>query len=144
MGECAWATTLIGGKGYLKGIVTLQYVLQHVVHSAYPLLVLHTSDITPSAIDLLKSIGCRLKTIQAIRPDGPIKYSQERFRDTWTKLVAWDQVEYDRLVLMDADMLPLRNMDALMTLPFPQHDWIAACPACTCNPQKMPNYPDDW
>ncbi|KAI8338022.1 nucleotide-diphospho-sugar transferase [Chlamydoabsidia padenii] len=141
MTKCAWATTLVGGEGYLKGIITIQYVLQHVVNSAYPLLVLHTSDIPSSIINLLTSIGCHVRLIQAIHLD--MVYSQERFRDTWTKLVAWDQVDYDRLVLIDADMLPLRNMDILMTLKQPL-DWIAACPACTCNPQQMKDYPDNW
>ncbi|CAO3591681.1 unnamed protein product [Absidia cylindrospora] len=127
MGECAWVTTLTGDTGYLKGIITLNYTLRHVNSGS------------------LKTIGCRIKKVQAIRPAGHITYSQKRFRDTWTKLTAWDQEDtYDRLVLLDADMLPLQNMDALMTIPFPQTYWVAACPACTCNPQQMKNYPRDW
>ncbi|KAI8100178.1 glycosyl transferase family protein, partial [Halteromyces radiatus] len=140
----AWITTLIGDDGYVKGVITLQYSLQHVLHSMYPLLVLYTSTTPPQVVHLLQSIGCRMKKVDNIQPPEPVQYSQERFRNTWTKLAAWDQDDYDRLVLIDADMLPIRNMDDIMTLPFPQDDWIAASPACTCNPQKITNYPHDW
>ncbi|KAM3586733.1 hypothetical protein VKS41_001791 [Umbelopsis sp. WA50703] len=68
----------------------------------------------------------------------------ERFSSTWTKLRAWQQTDYDRLVLMDADMLPIRNMDELMIMPLGGPEWIAASHACTCNPQKISHYPKDW
>ena len=45
---------------------------------------------------------------------------------------------------MDCDMIVLQNMDSLMTLPLPSEEWIAAAHACTCNPRKIPTYPDDW
>ncbi|CAO3642111.1 unnamed protein product [Cunninghamella echinulata] len=144
MAKCAWVTIITAGTGYVKGVLTLQYVLTRVLKSTYPLLVLYTSDISPKLLELLSTLGVLLKKVEAIHPTGNIHYFQERFENTWTKLVAWEQEEYDRLVLLDADMLPLQNMDELMTLSFPQDHWVAAANACTCNPQKLKNYPPDW
>ncbi|ORX50984.1 nucleotide-diphospho-sugar transferase [Hesseltinella vesiculosa] len=142
--KCAWAVVLTSENNYLKGIVVLQYVLSKVLASKYPLLVLYTPNVQPAIVEKLTSVGCLTRPIDPIVPPGPIEYSHERFRNTWTKLAVWDQEDYDRLVMVDADMLPLANMDELMTLEFPQKTWVAASHACTCNPQQMKKYPADW
>lgn len=66
-----------------------------------------------------------------------------RFADTWTKLQVFSVQGYDRLILIDADTIFLRGMDELFTMALPE-DWIAAAPACTCNPFKFAHYPEDW
>ena len=48
-----------------------------------------------------------------------------------------------RIVLLDSDMIVMRNMDELMDLALPS-DWIAAAHACACNPRKLAHYPPDW
>lgn len=48
-----------------------------------------------------------------------------------------------RLVLLDSDMLCVRNMDELLEMPM-EPDWVAAAHACTCNPRKLAHYPKDW
>ena len=48
-----------------------------------------------------------------------------------------------RVVLIDSDMIILKNMDELMEMDLP-NDWIAAVHACACNPRKFPHYPTDW
>jgi alpha-N-acetylglucosamine transferase len=48
-----------------------------------------------------------------------------------------------RIVMLDSDMIVMRNMDELMDLELPK-DWIAAAHACTCNPRRLPHYPADW
>lgn len=47
------------------------------------------------------------------------------------------------MVLLDADVIILRNMDELMDLDLPK-DQIAAAHVCACNPRKLPHYPADW
>ncbi|KAI8072553.1 nucleotide-diphospho-sugar transferase [Gongronella butleri] len=139
----AWVTLLTGDDdAYLNGIIVLQYALLK-VRSQYPLVVLYTADEDQAVVHRLQQLGCHLRAIDAVDPPGRIEYSQARFRTTWSKLAVWNLVEYDRLVLVDADMLPLGNMDELMAMPLPLHH-VAACHACTCNPQKEPNYPADW
>lgn len=58
-------------------------------------------------------------------------------------------VEYDRVVLLDGDMLVRRNMDELMELeldgPEDEGDRVfAASHACACNPLKKSHYPKAW
>lgn len=67
-----------------------------------------------------------------------------RFANVWTKLRAFELAEYDRVILIDSDMLVRQNMDELMTFPLPTPMSIAAGFACTCNPNHIPTYPADW
>lgn len=140
----AWAVVLTSTNNYIKGVLALKHALHDLYQSEYPLLVLHTSAVVPTVVETLKEIGCIVKEIDPIHPKGKVSYKSERFVDTWTKLSVWNQSGYDRLVLLDADMLPLQNMDELMTLDLPNKDWVAASHACICNPQKIDHYPDNW
>ncbi|KAI7888197.1 nucleotide-diphospho-sugar transferase [Mucor mucedo] len=140
----AWAVVLTSTNNYVKGVLALKHALHDLHHSEYPLLVLYTSAVVPSVIETLKKLGCIVKEIKPITPKGKVNYKFERFVDTWTKLSVWNQSGYDRLVLLDADMLPLQNMDELMRLELPDKNWVAASHACICNPQKIDHYPVHW
>lgn len=48
-----------------------------------------------------------------------------------------------RIVLLDCDMIVMKNMDELMELDLPK-DHIAAAHVCACNPRKLEHYPADW
>lgn len=142
--KAAWAVVLTSTNDYIKGVIALKHALHNLYRSQYPLLVLYTDAVDPEAVELLERVGCVLKEIDAIRPKGKVEYKSERFIDTWTKLAVWDQTEYDRLVMLDADMLPVQNMDELMVLNLPNKTWIAAAHACVCNPQRISHYPSTW
>jgi alpha-N-acetylglucosamine transferase len=142
--NAAWAVVLTSTNNYIKGIVALKYALHDLHHSQYPLLVLYTPTVASGVVEILKDIGCVVKQVDFIHPIGKVEYKSERFIETWTKLVAWNQTEYERLVLIDADMLPLQNMDELMCLYLPNKNWVAASHACVCNPQKIQHYPPSW
>jgi alpha-N-acetylglucosamine transferase len=73
---------------------------------------------------------------------GEYSYVFEHFSEVWTKLRAW-RLEHERVVLLDADMLVVRDMDALMAMPLPDGG-IAACHTCRCNPERNPAYPVNW
>ena len=140
----AWAVVLTSTNQYIKGVIAIKHALHNLHKSQYPLLVLYTSAVAPQAVQTLKKIGCIVKEIEPIHPSGKVDYKSERFTETWTKLAVWGQDEYERLVLLDADMLPLQNMDELMQVPLPNKDWVAASHACICNPQKIKHYPSNW
>jgi len=55
----------------------------------------------------------------------------------------FELVEYDRLVMLDSDMIVMRNTDELMELDLPE-EWIAAVHVCACNPRGLAHYPKDW
>ncbi|KAI9006620.1 nucleotide-diphospho-sugar transferase [Phycomyces nitens] len=141
--KAAWAIVLTSTNNYVKGVVALAEALRH-VQSQYPLLVLYTEAVSDKALKLLELANCTLRRIEPIKPRAKIDYFAERFVDTWTKLGVWGQTDYDRLVLLDADMLPFQNMDELMTMKLESKYWVAACHACTCNPQGIKAYPSDW
>ena len=67
-----------------------------------------------------------------------------RFNDAWTKLRIFGLTEFERLILIDSDMVFTRGMDELFDYKLPGDDWIAAAPACVCNPFEIAHYPEDW
>lgn len=142
--KAAWAVILTTENKYVEGVAVLAAALKK-HKSIYPLVVLYTpSTVHQKVVNRLAGYGCSMVTIDPIKPTSLVEYKFERFSNTWTKLRAWEQTEYDRIVLLDADMLPLQNMDELMTLPLAGPEWVAASHACTCNPQKLADYPADW
>lgn len=70
----------------------------------------------------------------------------EKYLDTWTKLIVFSLTEYERVVLLDSDMLVMKNMDELMDIPLnPDGNRVfAASHACVCNPFKQTHYPANW
>jgi alpha-N-acetylglucosamine transferase len=68
---------------------------------------------------------------------------ESRFNETWSKVHVYALEQFDRICLLDADMLVLNNMDELMEIPIPE-DALAACHACVCNPRKLSYYPPTW
>lgn len=82
-------------------------------------------------------------------PGKAKQLAENRFAEVWTKLRAWDLEEYDRVVLVDSDMLVRANMDELFEMELPSNgpqgkEGIAATFACTCNPAKIKTYPATW
>ncbi|KAF9240892.1 glycosyltransferase family 8 protein [Melanogaster broomeanus] len=137
--------TLLTKTNYLPGVVVLEYTLRS-VGSAYPLIVMATPSLPQEARDILQRRNIRVVDIQSLRPpEGlhTLSAHDARFADTWTKLRAFEVTGYDRVVLMDADMIMMRNMDELMDLPLGK-DEIAAAHVCACNPRKLTHYPVDW
>lgn len=139
----AWMT-LLTQPDYLIGVRTLWRSLQQ-NDSRYPLVVMFTEAIPETTRRLLINEGCRVREVPALRPRPGIRahYARAQFSEVWTKLCAWAQDDFSRLVFLDADMLVVKNMDALFTQPLPT-GWIAACHACRCNPLRIDRYPADW
>ncbi|KAF8507135.1 nucleotide-diphospho-sugar transferase [Russula emetica] len=136
--------TLLAKDSYFPGVLTLERSLKS-VQSRYPLVVLVTPALPQRTRDALSRRKIQFREIQHLKPEnGPALAGHDaRFADTWTKLRAFELVEYDRVVMMDSDMIVMRNMDELMELDLPS-DWISAAHACACNPRKLAHYPADW
>lgn len=125
------------------GLLALHRTLTAV--STYPLLVLATPSLPSAHRALIERRGMVVRDIPPLAPKGHPGFDEkfERFADTWTKLQVFGVEGYDRLILIDADTIFLRGMDELFDMEMPE-DWIAAAPACTCNPFKFAHYPKDW
>lgn len=145
MSRNAAYVTLLTRENYLPGALVVDHCLK-AVHSKYPFVVMITPELSQRARDVLTKRGITVREIQSLQPSSgshTLATHDARFADTWTKLRGFELVEYDRIVLMDSDMIVMRNMDELMELDLPQ-DSIAAAHACACNPRKLAHYPADW
>lgn len=139
----AWVT-LLTQPSYLPGVRTLRASLER-SGSAYPLVVMVTEGIDAPSRQLLADDGCVLRRVEPLRPANglPDSYANARFAEVWTKLEAWRLTSYERVVVLDADMLVTQNMDELFTIDLPPGT-IAACHACRCNPNRIASYPASW
>lgn len=110
-------TTLITNLDYLPGLLTLAHSLAR-ARSAYPLVALYTDSFPARGRAALAARGIPASRIPYLQPAASRDYTHDpRFHDCWSKLAPFSLVEYARVVQLDADMLVLRNMDELMTLP---------------------------
>jgi alpha-N-acetylglucosamine transferase len=147
--RAAWAT-LVTGEKYLPGVAVFAESLlrgsSNHNGSLYPLITMVTSDVKEEAIQALRSLGCLIRPVKRLHPGhskGDKNMAFAHFGDVWTKLRCFEMIEYDRIIMVDSDMLVLKNMDELFDGNL-QDDHIMATFACTCNPSKNPNYPAEW
>ncbi|KAJ5667987.1 Glycosyl transferase family 8 [Penicillium maclennaniae] len=164
-----WAS-LITNMDYLPGLLTLHHSLNHPqpdpsVTNAntptppdrgtrYSFVAFYTSSFPPEGLKILQSRGITAQWVPNVVPASTREYTQDpRFADTWTKLVAFSLEEYERVVLLDGDILVRRNMDELMELELDPKAALedgtgkrvfAAAHACACNPMKKSHYPAHW
>jgi alpha-N-acetylglucosamine transferase len=145
-----WAT-LITNMSYLPGLLTLDFSLK-LAKSEYALVALYTDAFSLEGRQALDTRNIARRQIPHLTPRVQKKYVDDaRFNDCWTKLAAFGLTDYERVVLLDSDMLVLKNMDELMDLPLDSPALkgtgsrvFAAGHACVCNPIKKPHYPKDW
>ncbi|KAL2020312.1 hypothetical protein VTK56DRAFT_8540 [Thermocarpiscus australiensis] len=140
-----WAS-LITNIGYLPGLLALEYSLRR-VQSRYPLVALYTDQLPEEGRRALEERAISTQRVEYLIPRRQKDYSNDpRFYDCWTKLTVFSLVQYERVVLLDADMLVVQNMDELMDLDLDGDGSraFAASYACLCNPLKKPHYPKDW
>ena len=69
----------------------------------------------------------------------------ERFRDTFTKLRAFEVFKegYTRACFLDADMVAMQNPDDVFDTDMPR-DWLASTHACICTPDETAWKPAAW
>ncbi|WP_434447211.1 glycosyltransferase family 8 protein [Lentzea sp. E54] len=140
----AWVT-LLTKPSYLDGVRTLWKSLR-AVGSVHPLVVMTTANLDHSAVAALRADGCRLMEVQPVTPaDHQVtRYAADRFAEVWTKLRVFELTQYERVAYLDADMVVLKNPDGLFDTSLQRGHAIAACPACTCNPNRIGTYPASW
>jgi alpha-N-acetylglucosamine transferase len=115
--EKAYVTMLCNGDGYVPGAEVLGKSLE-ASGSKVPRVVMVTADISPTARARLAGQGWELRDVEPIQNPNPESLQVfPRFATVFTKLRAWELTDIERVVLLDADTLVLKNVDDLFLRP---------------------------
>jgi len=136
--------TLLTKNEYLAGVLVLNHGLR-LVNSKYPLMVMAPPKLSQEARDILHLEGIVIRDVEPLRASN-VHFDEldKRFEDTWTKIRVWELLDFERVVLLDSDMIVRRNMDELLDDLELQPGQVAAAHVCACNPRNIPHYPKDW
>ncbi|KAJ3367417.1 Glycogenin-1 [Allomyces arbusculus] len=108
--------TVLTSDSYVEGALVLATSLR-AVDTKFPLVVLHTNHVADASHDRLVAAFDHVHHVDPICVDDPrlaLLNGRPELRSSFTKLRAWTMVQYDRVVLLDADTLVLRNVDDLL------------------------------
>jgi glycogenin glucosyltransferase len=113
----AYVTMLCNGDGYVTGAEVLGKSLE-ASGSTVPRVAMVTADISAEGRGRLTAQGWALRDVEPIANPTPDKLLVfPRFAAVFTKLRTWELTEFDRVVLLDADTLVLKNVDDLFERP---------------------------
>jgi alpha-N-acetylglucosamine transferase len=94
-------------------------------------------------LDILAERDIPTLHIPTLTPVTSYSVTESRFNETWSKINVYGLDQFERISVLDGDMLVMKNMDELMDIPIPD-DGLAACHACVCNPRHLSHYPSTW
>jgi glycogenin glucosyltransferase len=113
----AYATTLTHGDAYAPGVEALGRSLV-ATGTTEPMVLMVTADVPRAARERLASQGWILRDIEPVKNPTPAHQQLfPRFDKVFTKLRAWELDEFDKVVLLDADMVVLQPIDELFERP---------------------------
>ena len=114
----AYVTFLMRGDGYLPGALVLGYALR--AQSKHDLICLITGDVSLRARSALDLVYDKVILIQEFRLKSNLRTGRNDRNILMTRFEALRNcIEYDKIILLDADVLPLSGYDELFALPTP-------------------------
>lgn len=111
--------TLLTNESYLPGVLTLGKALKHKYQSTYKLAILVNSDsLSKESAELIESVYDDVidvgdKLIYSSVDEVDTKLGRPELAVTYSKVLLWSLTQYDTLIYLDADTLPLANLDHL-------------------------------
>jgi lipopolysaccharide biosynthesis glycosyltransferase len=120
----AHVTLLMRGEGYLPGCLAVAAALRWHVQSGAARVCLVDDSVPAWALRMLERVFDRVPRVPRLRAHQssfPEEMLADHYRDMYTKLHIFDGdlLPYQRVVYIDADLLPLRAFDHLFTLSAP-------------------------
>ena len=108
--------------GYILGALVLGIRLMESHGGGYQpeRVLLHTDDVPPNFVAALAKVWTVVKEVDYI--DGAQTMHTRKggcFDGVFTKLAAWQLIEYSKILLLDVDVIPLRDPDSLFELDTP-------------------------
>ncbi|KAK3150681.1 hypothetical protein QOZ80_3AG0236290 [Eleusine coracana subsp. coracana] len=110
----AYATVLHSSDTYLCGAIVLAQSIRR-AGSTRDLILLHDHTVSKPALRALSAAGWTPRKIKRIRNPRAARGTYNEYN--YSKFRLWQLTEYDRVVFVDADILVLRNLDALFGFP---------------------------
>lgn len=113
--------TLLSSPSYVEGVLVLHQSLKKYGKTRYPLLCVCSKSIEESIICRIKQEGINCFQLSRSATDD-IDLSeqapgQNRWNNTFDKLLIWELTEYEKMVFLDSDMIVLENIDDLFEKP---------------------------
>lgn len=113
--------TYLGTNDYLIGTLALINELKS-VESKYPIYVLVSSNLNEESIKLIKQNGAKVLETSEVEIPVEIKKRNEklgysRWNFTFEKLQVFNLDQFDKIIMLDSDMLVKRNIDKLFEKP---------------------------
>ncbi|XP_026664278.2 UDP-glucuronate:xylan alpha-glucuronosyltransferase 1-like isoform X2 [Phoenix dactylifera] len=110
----AYATVLHSADVYVCGAITAAQSIR-LTGSTRDLVILVDETISNHHRSGLEAAGWKVRTIQRIR--NP-KAQRDAYNEwNYSKFRLWQLTDYDKIIFIDADMIILRNIDFLFTMP---------------------------
>ena len=119
----AYVTFLMRGDGYLPGALVLAHALK--MQSTHDCVCLVTDDVSARARQALGCVYDKVIAINEVRHKSAISQGRHDRNTLMTRFEALrlgpdgDIGNYDKIILLDADVLPIHGYDQLFTLPAP-------------------------
>ncbi|RLV94978.1 Glycogenin-1 [Spathaspora sp. JA1] len=110
--------TLLTGESYLPGVLTLGQKLKELGTKHKLIILLDSSSISEENKEVIQAIYDEIISIDDEVISAPLEKVQEKLDRselsiTFSKILLWNLTQYDELVYLDADVLPLQNLDEL-------------------------------
>jgi hypothetical protein len=125
-GSYAYVAALWGDDpGFALGALVLGQGLRR-SHTVHKLVLLHTNDVPNHSLQLLEKVWDVIRCVEYVHAnDGLFGGGREgsRFSGVFTKLQALELVAYDKIIMLDIDIVVLQNVDHLFDLPAPAALW---------------------
>jgi len=120
MGKFAYCTLVMRGDKYIPGALITGYSLKLISSPDIDIIVMITSDVSKEAKNLLTKIFDRVILVEYIKYESKfpiIKTKEQKKRysvwlaDSYTKWNIINFIEYEKILLLDADTVIIRNID---------------------------------
>lgn len=110
--------TLLTSDSYVPGALTLAKTLKELATPHQTVVLLDLSSISGHSLALVnaafdKVIQINDKKLVAPLEDVAAKLGREELAVTYSKVLLWDLDQYDQIIYLDSDTLPLKSLDHL-------------------------------
>jgi lipopolysaccharide biosynthesis glycosyltransferase len=121
----AVCTLATGPLGFLHGAMAQKIALEKVHPELEHIVIVERDAYQPAYLSEVVRLGSKVLAVPSIRPPKKVKYVTSRWKFTFTKLHIWSLIDYDTLVFLDADCIPLQPFFSQVT-DFQDKDLVAA------------------